>query len=152
VLSYRLLWFEDDDPAQWPAEAMAAVSTHDLPTVAGLWSGVDVEEQREHGTGTDEELERGRTSLLGHLPGLAEGASPEDAVRRAYELLAGAPSLLLSATLEDALAERRRPNMPGTTDRANWSLPLAVAVEDLPGQPLLQDLARLLAEGAARTV
>ena len=24
ILSYRLLWFEDDDPAEWPAEAMAA--------------------------------------------------------------------------------------------------------------------------------
>ena len=25
VLSYRLLWFEDDEPASWPAEAMAAI-------------------------------------------------------------------------------------------------------------------------------
>ena len=82
ILSYRLLWFEDDDPAEWPAEAMAAVTTHDLPTVAGLWTGADVEEQREHGTGTDEELERGRTSLLGHLPELPDGASVEEAVER----------------------------------------------------------------------
>ena len=51
VLSYRLLWFEDDDPAEWPAAAMAAVTTHDLPTVAGLWTGADLAEQREHGTG-----------------------------------------------------------------------------------------------------
>src|SRR3712207_7760174 len=65
ILSYRLLWFEDDDPAEWPDEAMAAITTHDLPTVAGLWTGADLEEQREYGTGTDEELERGRTSLLG---------------------------------------------------------------------------------------
>ena len=35
VLSYRLLWFEDDDPAEWPATPMAAITTHDLPTVAG---------------------------------------------------------------------------------------------------------------------
>ena len=52
VLSYRLLWFEDDEPASWPAEAMAAITTHDLPTVAGLWSGADAEEQAEHGTGS----------------------------------------------------------------------------------------------------
>ena len=88
VLSYRLLWFEDDDPAEWPAEAMAAITTHDLPTVAGLWTGADLEEQREHGTGTDEELERGRTSLLEHLPGLPDGAPVEQAVERAHELLA----------------------------------------------------------------
>jgi 4-alpha-glucanotransferase len=146
VLSYRLLWFEDDDPAEWPAEAMAAVTTHDLPTVAGLWTGEDVEEQREYGTGTDEELERGRTSLLGHLPGLTEGASVDDAVGRAHELLARAPATLLSATLDDALGELRRPNMPGTVDRPNWSLPLPVPVEDLADHPLLQKVAGTLAD------
>ena len=147
ILSYRLLWFEDDDPAEWPAEAMAAVSTHDLPTVAGLWTGADLAEQREHGTGSDEELEQGRASLLEHLPGVPDDASAEDAVERAYRLLGQAPSMLLSATLDDALAEVRRPNMPGTTDRPNWSLPLPVLVDDLPGHPLVQKVARTLAGG-----
>ena len=41
ILGYRVLWFEDDDPAAWPELAMAAVTTHDLPTVAGLWTGSD---------------------------------------------------------------------------------------------------------------
>jgi 4-alpha-glucanotransferase len=150
ILSYRLLWFEDDEPAQWPEAAMAAVTTHDLPTVAGLWTGEDVEEQRRHETGSDEDLEDGRAALLGKLVGVRKNANPETAVRRAYERLAQAPSLLLSATLEDAIADRRRPNMPGTTDRPNWSLPLPVRVEDLPGHPLVQDVARTLAEGAAR--
>jgi 4-alpha-glucanotransferase len=147
VLSYRLLWFEDDDPAEWPAAAMAAITTHDLPTVAGLWTGEDAEEQREYGTGTDEELARGRTSLLEHLPGVAEKAPVEDAVTRAHELLAGAPSTLLSATLDDAVGEIRRPNMPGADDRPNWSLPLPVLVEDLAGHPLLQKVAGTLAAG-----
>jgi 4-alpha-glucanotransferase len=149
VLSYRLLWFEDDDPAEWPAAAMAAVSTHDLPTVAGLWTGADLTEQERYGTGTGEELERGRTSLLGHLPGVADDASPEQAVERAYELLARAPSTLLSATLDDAVAEVRRPNMPGADDRPNWSLPLPVLVEDLPEHPVLRAVARRLSEGIA---
>ena len=149
ILSYRLLWFEDDDPAEWPTEAMAAVSTHDLPTVAGLWTGSDVAEQREQGTGTDEELERGRKSLLDHLPGVPEGASAEEAVEHAYRLLGRAPSLLLSATLDDAVGEPRRPNMPGAGERPNWSLPLPVLVEDLPEHPLLRSVARTLAEGVA---
>jgi 4-alpha-glucanotransferase len=149
VLSYRLLWFEDDAPAEWPAAAMAAITTHDLPTVAGLWTGADVEEQRELGTGTEEELERGRTSLLDHLPKLADDAPVEKAVEEAHRRLAEAPSLLLSATLDDAVGERRRPNMPGTTDRPNWSLPLPVPVEDLPGHPLLQVVARTLADGVS---
>jgi 4-alpha-glucanotransferase len=130
---------------------MAAITTHDLPTVAGLWTGKDVEEQRECGTGTAEELERGRTSLLEHLPGLPEGASAEEAVVRAHELLAQAPSTLLSATLDDAVGEIRRPNMPGTVERPNWSLPLPVLVEDLAGHPLLQKVAGALADGVRRT-
>lgn len=150
VLSYRLLWFEDDDPSTWPADAMAAITTHDLPTVAGLWSGADVAEQREHGTGTDEELERGRSSLLEHLPGVADGAPAEQAVEQAHRLLARAPSLLLSATLDDALGVSRRPNMPGAGDRPNWSLPLPVLVEDLPGHPLLATVVRALTDGTAR--
>ncbi len=149
ILSYRLLWFEDDDPAAWPAEAMAAITTHDLPTVAGLWSGADLEEQREYGTGTDEELERGRRSLLDRLPGLPEDAEVGTAVTRAHELLARAPSLLLSATLDDALGVRRRPNVPGTTERPNWSLPLPVPVEELPGHPLLQQVVTTLSAAVA---
>jgi 4-alpha-glucanotransferase len=147
MLSYRLLWFEEDDPAEWPAAAMAAVSTHDLPTVAGLWTGADVAEQREHGNGTDEELARGRTALLERLGDLPEGATPEEVVQHAYRLLTRAPSTLLSATLDDAVAEQRRPNMPGAGDRPNWCLPLPVPVEDLPGHPLVRELARTLAGG-----
>jgi 4-alpha-glucanotransferase len=147
ILSYRLLWFEEDDPAQWPAGSMAAISTHDLPTVAGLWTGADLAEQREQGTGTDEELERGRTSLLAQLPGLPDDATVEQAVEHAHRLLARAPATLLSATLDDAVGEERRPNMPGADARPNWSLPLPVLVEDLPGHPLLQTVARTLAEG-----
>jgi len=147
ILSYKLLWFEDDDPARWPAEAMAAVTTHDLPTVPGLWTGADLAEQREHELGTDEELERGRASLLEHLGKVPKKASPAKAVERAYRRLATAPCTLLSATLEDAVAEERRPNMPGTTDRPNWRLPLPVPTEELAGHPGVQSVARVLADG-----
>jgi 4-alpha-glucanotransferase len=150
VLSYRLLWFEEDDPAEWPAAAMAAVSTHDLPTVAGLWTGADLAEQRRHDMGTEEELARGRGALLERLGAdLAEGAPPDEAVRSAYRRLTRAPSTLLSATLDDAVAEQRRPNMPGADDRPNWCLPLPVPVEELPAHPLVQDVARTLGEGVA---
>ena len=151
ILSYRLLWFEDDDPAEWPAEAMAAITTHDLPTVAGLWTGADVEEQREHGTGTDEELERGRTSLLGHLPKLPDGAPVDEAVEQAHRRLAEAPSRLLSATLDDAVgedapAEHAGHDRPARTGRCRCRC----SVEDLPGHPLVQTVARTLADGRRR--
>ena len=147
ILSYKLLWFEDDDPAQWPAEAMAAITTHDLPTVAGLWTGSDLAEQREHGLGTDEELERGRTSLLAHLGEVPDDATPVEAVEAAHRRLSGAPSTLLSATLDDALAVERRPNMPGADERSNWCLPLPVPTEELAAHPGVQAIAQVLAEG-----
>ena len=54
VLSYRVLWFERDGsgfapPSRYPAKAVACVSTHDLPTVAGWWSGADIDEKRSLG-------------------------------------------------------------------------------------------------------
>ncbi|MCZ2828112.1 4-alpha-glucanotransferase [Modestobacter sp. VKM Ac-2986] len=147
ILSYKLLWFEDDEPAAWPAESMAAVTTHDLPTIPGLVTGSDVAEQLEHETGTAEELESGRTSLLEHLGGVPDGTTPDEAVLAAYRRLATAPSTLLSATLDDALGVERRPNIPGANERPNWCLPLPVATEDLAAHAGVQAVAHVLAEG-----
>jgi 4-alpha-glucanotransferase len=50
----------------------------------------------------------------------------------AHRLLAEAPSMVLAATLDDALVVEERPNVPGTVDeRPNWSLALPVPQEEL---------------------
>jgi 4-alpha-glucanotransferase len=152
LLSYRLLWFEEEDPADWPVKALAAVTTHDLPTVAGLWSGSDVREQRHYTDATHDELEQGRRSLLTRLEG--RGGPPTDAgaaaaVEAAHRLLARAPCTLLAATLDDAVAEERRPNIPGVVERDNWSIALPVPVEDLPAHPTAAALAEILARSVA---
>jgi 4-alpha-glucanotransferase len=135
LLSYRLLWFEDERPARWPEPAMAAVTTHDLPTVAGLWTGADLRDQAVCGVlAAEEDTERLRDKLAA-TAGLAPDAPVEDAVEGAYRALAEAPSRLLTATLEDALAVDTRPNMPGTTDRPNWSVALPVPIEELDRAP-----------------
>ncbi|MEO9223325.1 MAG: 4-alpha-glucanotransferase [Mycobacteriaceae bacterium] len=141
LLSYRLLWFEDDDPAQWPADAMAAVTTHDLPTVPGLVEGTDVAEQRALQLGADAELEANRAAMLDKV---GECSFVDDAVLTAYRRLAQAPSALLCATLDDAVLARRRPNVPGTTARDNWCIPLPVLVDDLPLHPPARALAMVL--------
>src|SRR5207244_3796809 len=43
VLSYRVVLFEPNPPAQYPELALAAVTTHDLPTLAGIWTGADLQ-------------------------------------------------------------------------------------------------------------
>ena len=152
LLSYRLLWFEDDDPAQWPETSMAAVTTHDLPTVAGLWSGADLAEQLSRTGDDDEALTTGREQLRSRLAGpagLPLDADLDEAVLAAHRLLVRAPSTLVTATLEDAVGQERRPNMPGTTDRPNWSLPLPVLVDDLPSHPLARAVTDLLRAGVS---
>ncbi|MDQ3477017.1 MAG: 4-alpha-glucanotransferase [Actinomycetota bacterium] len=82
ILSYKLLWFEEHAPEQWPTMSMAAVTTHDLPTVAGLWSGADLAEQRRFSTSADDSLVAGAAELRARLgpAGLSEQASPPSAV------------------------------------------------------------------------
>jgi 4-alpha-glucanotransferase len=151
ILSYRLLWFEDVPPRRWPARSLGAVSTHDLPTVAGVWTGADGEEQVRLGLSDDpaatEEL-RDRLASAGHLD---RDASAAEAIDTAHELLAGAASDLVAVSLDDALGVAERPNMPGADGlRPNWSLALPVSLDDLAGDPRVDRVAHLMA-GRART-
>ncbi len=54
ILTYRILWFEDTHPHHFPQNSLAAVTTHDLPTVAGLWNGTDFEAQKRLGIRDDD--------------------------------------------------------------------------------------------------
>jgi 4-alpha-glucanotransferase len=132
MLSYRLLWFEADPPAGYPELALAAVTTHDLPTIAGLWSGADLRAQRQLGLRPNDEGLREITERLRAMTGLSEEAKVLEVILRAHQLLAEAPSVVVTATLEDALAVEERPNMPSTTaEWPNWSLALPTSLEDI---------------------
>ena len=125
--------------------AMAAVTTHDLPTVAGLWSGRDLNAQREaglqpNGDGWEEIREH-----LGRMAGVPADANVEEVIVGAHRALAGAPSLLVAGTLDDAVAVVERPNMPGTTTEwPNWCLALPVPLEALEQHPLANRVAKAL--------
>lgn len=138
LLSYRLAWFEEGPPDEYPVQALAAITTHDLPTVAGVWTGEDAADQRAAGIEPDEgALERLRGRLMG-LTGLGRDAPVEEVIVAAHRRLAASPSALVTATMEDALALRQRPNLPGTTDeRPNWSAPLPVPLADVFTDPLV---------------
>lgn len=152
ILSYRVLWFEDDDPTRWPAGSLAAVTTHDLATVAGLWTGSDVVDQVESSDMDPADIEAGRAELMGRLQrdGLLDGAPAADAVAAAYGQLGRSPSLLLALALEDGVAQERRPNVPGTVERDNWRVPLSVPLEELVTDPRPQALLRALRGGVRR--
>jgi 4-alpha-glucanotransferase len=145
MLSYRLLWFEEDPPEDFPELALAAVSNHDVPTIAGLWTGEDIESLRELGLEVNEEGIEAQLERLRGWTGLGPDAGVQDVIDATYELLSKAPSAIVMATLEDTLAVVDRPNLPGTMDeRPNWSIPLPLTLEELESDPRLSRAAAIL--------
>jgi 4-alpha-glucanotransferase len=145
MLSYRLLYFEPTAARHFPELALTSVTTHDLATVAGLWSGSDVEDQRRIGLAPNERAMRGLRDKIARIDGIPADATAEVAIERTYAALAEAPSRVLLATLDDALAVPERPNMPGTvTEWPNWSLALPHPLEELEEAPLPRKVAAAL--------
>ena len=146
ILSYRLLWFEPEPPERYPRRAMTAITTHDLPTIAGLWSGADLEEQHHlrlepNSAGTAEMRDR-----LARAARAGDGVPVEDLIAQAHHALATAPSMVVSASLDDCAVVEERPNMPGTTSdvRDNWSIALPRPLEEILAAPLAERVAEAL--------
>ncbi|HEX4147584.1 MAG TPA: 4-alpha-glucanotransferase, partial [Pirellulales bacterium] len=150
ILSYRLLWFENTPPREYPRLAMVAVTTHDLPTIAGLWTGTDFAAQQAIGLDPSAAATQEIKDRLVHRGGVAPAAPTEQVIERAYAALAESPSLIVSATLEDALAVEQRTNMPGTTEQwPNWSIPLPGGLDALEQSLLPRRIAAALGRRAA---
>jgi 4-alpha-glucanotransferase len=145
VLSYRLLWFEDTPPTEYPEKALAAVTTHDLPTLVGIWTGADLEAQRHVGAKPDRAgSEKFRSKLL-EISGLESGANVTEAIIKTFEQLADAPSMIVLAELEAACAAAERPNMPSACGKyPNWSLALPVTLDELEAAELPRRLSEIL--------
>jgi 4-alpha-glucanotransferase/(1->4)-alpha-D-glucan 1-alpha-D-glucosylmutase len=157
VLSFRPMFFERrsdeefESPADYPQNAVATVSTHDLPTLKGFWLGYDIElrtklELFPDPARRDAEVAaraRDRLRLLaalereGLLPEAMRDARPEteccDLLAPAvHRFVARSRSKLFLAQLEDVLGQLEQVNLPGTTEQhPNWRRKLSVELEDL---------------------
>lgn len=138
IYGMRVLWFERRRnsfiaPHEWPADAVAMTSTHDLPTVAGWWSGRDIETRHQLGLLTNLEQQkaarqRDRDSLWRSFKkaAIAEGDTPSPSgtarvADAATQFISRTPSQLALLPLEDALGLADQPNLPGTIDEhPNW--------------------------------
>jgi 4-alpha-glucanotransferase len=134
-LSYRLLWFEGSEPRLWPRDAVAAVGTHDLPTVAGIWNQTEPEHRLHH-----------LREKLVSMTRLPDNTAPVDVAVAAYtELARGRPRIVL-ASLEDALGVAERPNVPGTTTEfPNWRLALPSSMEEIESAESVNRIANAMA-------
>jgi 4-alpha-glucanotransferase len=121
---------------------MGALTTHDLPTVAGVLSGSDLDAQRRIGMEPNEKASTALMHKLHERTGTGEGHDTAEVVAAVYRDLGAAPCRLLVASLDDVLAVEERPNMPGTTDAwPNWCLALPASREELEQAPLAASVA-----------
>ena len=159
ILGMRVLLFEQDNThfkpiLDWPDNALATTSTHDLPTLNGWWHGRDIDwsarlnlvdapgeiEWRQH---REREREGLRRVLSEDPQNFREESHETDQVLDAAVRFLGhtrAPLVLLP--MEDALGIEQQANLPGTTDtHPNWSRRLPGDSEALLDDP---DAARRL--------
>ena len=132
ILGTTLGWFEDISPEEYEPATVAAMTTHDLPTTAGVITGADAAAIHRLGRQFDD------SRILARLKALAPDAvTVPDTVLDAYAALSNAPTPLVLAQLDDAVCNLARPNLPGTVDEwPNWCLPLPVGLEELTTHPI----------------
>lgn len=149
IAGMDVMWFERTrlgfrPPARWRADAVAMTTTHDLPTVAGWWSGEDIRTRRAlglAGKGVERERATDRVRLwrafrhAGVADGMPAADAPAPAVDAALAFVAGSASALALAPLEDLLGQLAQPNLPGTIDehpnwRRRYGPPAAAMFED----------------------
>jgi (1->4)-alpha-D-glucan 1-alpha-D-glucosylmutase len=149
IFSCRLLYFERDGegrfrkPEDWPAQALAAATTHDLPTLPGYWAGADLDLKERLGLHASpamaEEERRRREADRQELVEMLRAEGLEASLDRApieslYRHLARTPSKILILHLDDLLGVTEQVNMPGTIDEhPNWRRKLPKTVAEIFG-------------------
>ncbi len=170
IYSYKVFFFERAldggffSPSHYPAQAMSALTTHDMPTLRGFWHCDDLSLGRDLGLYPDEEklqdLYRERHSakqaILDSLRW--HGILPENighdvswvgmssALSHALqEHMCRGNSALFSTQLEDWLEMDLPVNVPGTcSEYPNWRRKLSKDLESFLNDPALAVLARRL--------
>lgn len=154
MLGMRVLWFERAADKgfiggqDYAPVSVAMTGTHDTTTVAGWWTGRDLEWAEKLGrfpadTTPEQEADRreedrGRlwATLTHNTRPRPDADHPDPVVDAALSHIGRSASQLAIAPLEDLLAEREQPNLPGTiTEHPNWRRRLDAPLADLLDQP-----------------
>lgn len=146
-----------------PRDVVASINTHDTPTWAGFWQGLDIDQRVDMGlidagearaehAARREALHRTSAHLRARGFLAADMEADPAAVMRAFTaFLAASPAELVIVTLEDLWLETSPQNVPGTRpdDRPNWRRKLAPSLErvlaDQDARAILAMVSRLRA-------
>ncbi|HIF9120619.1 TPA: 4-alpha-glucanotransferase [Photobacterium damselae] len=172
VHSYKVFFFETAEdggyfsPRHYPDQSMAALCTHDMPTLRGFWHCDDLKMGSELGLYPDQDALNGlfdsraesKQRILDSLDwhgylsqniGRNAAYVPMDSkLSEGMQLhLAAGASALLSLQLEDWLEMDKPVNIPGTVDEyPNWRRKLSTTLDDLFTRQDIIDLTRRLTE------
>jgi 4-alpha-glucanotransferase len=161
VFSYRLFYFERDSEqnlrhfSEYPRNALVSITTHDLPTLAGFWSGQDIDLREKIGQLDEkraiefrEERTRHKAKIIERL--VQDELLAADTAHTAWEarlpteelhsavlrFLFQTPSILVQINQEDIFLDHRQQNIPGTTSQhPNWVTKMRFSVEELKEDP-----------------
>lgn len=152
ISGMQVLWFQRAEgdflaASAWDSNAVGMTTTHDLPTIAGWWTGTDLRWRRrlaQQGTaGIDHTVSKRRQAERGRLwsrftqEGVASGPQPgknepQRVIDSAIAFLGRTGCDLVLLPLEDLLALTEQPNLPGTIDEhPNWRRRLAEDVGNI---------------------
>lgn len=168
MLSYRLFSYEKDrstreymPPQAYPEMAVTSVTTHDLPTISGFWTGRDIEVRKALNLYPDEDAWRldlsnrqaDRQRLLRALrrAGLLPQGMPTDPGRipvmteelclAIYRYLAMTSSKLLTVNLDDIIGTVDQQNLPSTVyEYPNWRRKVPYRIEELKKMEVFRKL------------
>ncbi len=169
ILSYRLLYFERIDgafklPDQYPAQALAASTTHDLATITGFWTGADIDARLRAGTVDRAAYDAQQADRVRDKQSLLDALFTVDLLPAGYEkeadripeltgelhyaiigFLAKTPCVLWLVNQEDMTKEPDQQNLPGTTAQyPNWSRKMRWSIEDLTSLREARDCAAMV--------
>jgi len=169
VLSYKLFYFERGGdgrflaPRDYAEQALVAVTTHDLATLPGFWSGADLDEraalnlfpspalEQQQRAAREQDRERllaalEAEGLLTDLPP-PNGRLPAAVLTAVYAYIARTPSYLMLVQAEDLQGDEVQVNLPGTTgERPNWRRRWAFELEEFLTSAALKAVANAARE------
>ncbi len=138
LLSYRVLWFERNadgsfrKPEEYPAQAAASSTTHDLPTLAGFFASRDIHVRRAAGLIDEEEYQRQLAARREEIERLEQALKDSGFASDPIGFLLSTPCAIAIVNQEDLTGEPEQQNLPGSTwQHPNWRRKMKVAVEDL---------------------
>jgi len=170
LLSYRVLFFERWEnglfkrPESYPEQAMVTVSTHDLPTFAGWWSGTDCKWRSRlnlypaDGDAREDVKSRkqDKKCLFAALEDMnlinSKSVSSSKATKinnklaiAVQQFLAMTPGRIQLIPLEDALRIKQQVNIPGTiNEHPNWLQRLPFDLDEIWQRKLMKELVRVM--------